>query len=186
MELSIPEGVEIVSNPIKLSFGQIEAKSLTDLHTTDNTIIVDSAKLKSERVFRIQINDVNVRLKMLENNEMDALLITEPQAGQARLLKHKVLLDTRKLDLQMGVLVAQGKGMDDKNRKRQMEAFEKGYKEAVDSINHYGVAYYKDLIVKYCKVKPETVDLLDKTKFEHIAKPRPQDIERAQKWLSKH
>ena len=121
-----------------------------------------------------------------ELNEMDALLMTEPQAAQARLLKHKVLLDTRKLDLQMGVVVAQGKGMDDKNRKRQMEAFEKGYKEAVDSINHYGVAHYKDLIVKYCKVKPETVDLLDKTKFEYIAKPRPQDIERAQKWLSKH
>ena len=157
--------------------------SVTDLL---GELAVDSAKLKPERVFRIQINDVNVRLKMLENNEMDALLMTEPQAAQARLLKHKVLLDTRKLDLQMGVVVAQGKGMDDKNRKRQMEAFEKGYKEAVDSINHYGVAYYKDLIVKYCKVKPETVDLLDKTKFEHIAKPRPQDIERAQKWLSKH
>lgn len=58
MELSIPEGVEIVSNPIKLSFGQIEAKSLTDLHTTDNTIIVDSAKLKYPLVLRKwQAND---------------------------------------------------------------------------------------------------------------------------------
>ena len=58
MELSIPEGVEIVSNPIKLSFGQIEAKSLTDLHTTDTTIIVDSAKLKYPLVLRKwQAND---------------------------------------------------------------------------------------------------------------------------------
>ena len=58
MELSIPEGVEILSNPIKLSFGQIEAKSLTDLHTTDNTIIVDSAKLKYPLVLRKwQAND---------------------------------------------------------------------------------------------------------------------------------
>lgn len=145
---------------------------------------VDSAKLKPEQVFRIQINDVSVRLKMLENNEMDALLMTEPQAAQARLLKHKVLMDTRKLDLQMGAIVVQGKGMDDKNRKRQMEAFVKGYKTACDSINHYGVAYYKDLIVKYCKVKPETVELLDKNKFEGISQPRQQDIERAEKWLS--
>ena len=54
--------------------------SVTDLLSD---LAVDSAKLKSERVFRIQINDVNVRLKMLENNEMDALLMTEPQATQA-------------------------------------------------------------------------------------------------------
>ena len=155
--------------------------SVTDLL---GELAVDSAKLKPQQVFRIQINDVNVRLKMLENNEMDALLMTEPQAAQARLLKHKVLMDSRKLDLQMGTIVMQGKGMDDKNRKCQMEAFVKGYKTACDSINHFGVMHYKDLIVKYCKVKPETVELLDKNKFEGISQPRQQDIERAQKWLS--
>lgn len=146
---------------------------------------VDSAKLKAERVFRIQINDVNVRLKMLENNEMDALLLPEPQAAQARMLKHKVLLDSRKMDWQMGVIVAQGKGMDDKNRQRQMDVFAKGYKAACDSINKYGVAHYKDLIVKYCQVKPEAVDLLEKIQFPAMAKPRQQDVERAQKWLFK-
>ena len=78
--------------------------SVTDLL---GELAVDSAKLKPERVFRIQINDVNVRLKMLENNEMDALLLTEPQAAQARFLKHKVLLDTRKLDMQMGAIAMQ-------------------------------------------------------------------------------
>ena len=41
---------------------------------------VDSAKLKSEQVFKIQVNDVNIRLKMLLNNEIDAVLLTEPQA----------------------------------------------------------------------------------------------------------
>ena len=60
--------------------------SVTDLLSD---MVVDSAKLKPERVFRIQINDVNVRLKMLENNEMDALLMTEPYATQAILAKNK-------------------------------------------------------------------------------------------------
>ena len=106
--------------------------AMTRYSVTDmlGELAVDSAKLKPEQVFRIQINDVNVRLKMLENNEMDALLMTEPQAAQARLLKHKVLLDSRKMDLQMGAIVMQGKGMDDKNRKRQMEVFIKGYQAA--------------------------------------------------------
>ena len=161
--------------------------AMTRYSVTDmlGELAVDSAKLKPEQVFRIQINDVNVRLKMLENNEMDALLMTEPQAAQARLLKHKVLLDSRKMDLQMGALVVQGKGMDDKNRKRQMEVFIKGYQAACDSINTFGIAHYRDLIVKYCQVKSEAVELLDKNKFVGLAKPRQQDIERAQKWLSK-
>ena len=120
--------------------------SVTDLL---GDLAVDSAKLKTERVFRIQINDVNVRLKMLENNEMDALLLTEPQATQALLAKHKVLLDTRREDIQMGVIAFRTKGMDDKNRKKQIEVFLKGYNDACDSINKFGVRRYKDVIRKY-------------------------------------
>ena len=146
---------------------------------------VDSAKLKPEFVFRIQINDVNIRLKMLENNEMDALLLTEPQAGQARLLKHKVILDTRNIDMKMGAVVIRNGVMNDKNRKRQLEVLIKGYNAACDSINHYGVSEYSDLVMKYCKVKKSTVESLKDIKFDKISKPRQQDIERAQKWLSK-
>jgi NitT/TauT family transport system substrate-binding protein len=157
--------------------------SVTDLLSD---LAVDSAKLKTERVFRIQINDVNVRLKMLENNEMDALLMTEPQATQALLGKHKVLLDTRQLDMQMGVLAFREKGMDDQNRRRQMEVFLKGYNEACDSLNHYGVKQYRDVIRKYYKISEQALKSLpDTLKFQHAAAPREKDVERARQWLSK-
>lgn len=157
--------------------------SVTDLLSD---MVVDSAKLKPERVFRIQINDVNVRLKMLENNEMDALLVTEPYATQAILAKNKVLFDTRKSDMQMGVFVFRTEGMDDKNRQHQMKVFQEGYNEACDSINKYGVRNYRDVIRKYCVVTEQTLkNLPDTLKFQHAAPPRQVDIERAQKWLSK-
>ena len=157
--------------------------SVTDLL---GDLAVDSAKLKPERVFRIQINDVNVRLKMLENNEMDALILTEPQAAQARLLKHKVLMDTRKLDMQMGVIVSQWQGMDEENRAKQLRAFMRGYNKACDSINHYGIESYAPLIVKYCRVKPEALAQIGKDlKFQRIALPREEDVEKAKTWLSK-
>lgn len=157
--------------------------SVTDLLSD---MVVDSAKLKPERVFRIQINDVNVRLKMLENNEMDALLVTEPYATQAILAKNKVLFDTRKSDMQMGVFVFRTEGMDDKNRQHQMKVFQEGYNEACDSINKYGVRNYRDVIRKYCVVTEQTLkNLPDTLKFQHAAPPRQIDIERAQKWLSK-
>ena len=157
--------------------------SVTDLL---GDLAVDSAKLKAEQVFRIQINDVNVRLKMLENNEMDALILTEPQAAQARLLKHKVLMDTRKLDMEMGVIVSQWEGMDEANRAKQMRAFTRGYNKACDSINQYGIESYAQLIAKYCRVKPEAVKQIgNDLKFHHIALPREEDVERAKAWLSK-
>ena len=157
--------------------------SVTDLM---GDLAVDSAKLKPERVFRIQINDVNVRLKMLENNEMDALILTEPQAAQARLLKHKVLMDTRKLDMQMGVIVSQWKGMDEENRAKQLRAFMRGYNKACDSINQYGLDYYAPLVVKYCRVKPDALTQIGKDlKFHRIALPREEDVEKAKTWLSK-
>ena len=157
--------------------------SVTDLL---GDLAVDSAKLKPERVFRIQINDVNIRLKMLENNEMDALLLTEPQATQALLLKHKVLLDTRQFDMQMGVLAFRTKGMDDKNRKRQMAIFLKGYNEACDSLNHYGVRHYQDVIRKYYSISEQALKALpDTLKFQRAAAPREKDVECARQWLSK-
>ena len=157
--------------------------SFTDLLSD---MAVDSAKLKHERVFRIQVNDVNVRLKMLENNEMDALFMTEPYATQALLAKHKVLMDTRKSDMQMGAFVFRVKGMDDKNRQRQMKAFLKGYNEACDSINQYGVRNYQDVIRKYYVVSEQTLkNLPDTLRFQHATPPSQKDIETAQQWLSK-
>lgn len=157
--------------------------SITDLLSD---MAVDSAKLKHERVFRIQVNDVNVRLKMLENNEMDALFVTEPYATQALLAKHKVLMDTRKSDMQMGAFVFRVKGMDDKNRQRQMKAFLKGYNEACDSINQYGVRNYQAVIRKYYDVSEQTLkNLPDTLKYQHATPPSQKDIETAQQWLSK-
>jgi len=114
------------------------------------------------------------------------LLMTEPQAAQARLLKHKVLLDTRKQDMQMGAIVMRSKVLAERNRKVQLKVFIKGYNAACDSINKYGISHYRDLVMKYCKVKREAVDTIPKNlKFSHIEKPREKDIEQARKWLSK-
>ena len=162
--------------------------AMTRYSVTDmlGDMAADSAQLKPERVFRIQVNDVNVRLKMLENNEMDAMLLTEPQATQALLAKHKVLLDTRRLNMNMGVLAFRKTGMDDKNRQRQMEAFLKGYNEACDSISHYGVRHYQDVIRKYYTVSEQALKALpDSMLFPRAATPREQDVETAKEWLTK-
>ena len=145
--------------------------------------VVDSAKLKTERVFKVQINDVNVRLLMMQNNEMDAMFVTEPQATVARLSKHKVLLDTRKMDWNMGVIAFREKPMKDVDRKRQYDVFIKAYNQACDSINKNGIARYAHLMEKYCSTKTAVLDSIPKQKFQHAVGPREKDIVIAEKYI---
>ena len=145
--------------------------------------VVDSAKLKSERVFKVQINDVNVRLQMMLNNEMDAMFVTEPQATLARLAKHKVLLDTRKMNWHMGVIAFREKPMKDVDRKRQYDVFVKAYNQACDSINKNGIARYAHLMEKYCRTRSAVLDSIPKTKFPHAVGPHEKDVLRAEKYI---
>ena len=144
---------------------------------------VDSVKLKQTDVFRVPINDVYVRLSMLQNNEMDAMLMTEPQATTARLYKNPVLMDTRKIDLRMGAIVMRERVMSDQNRKKQLDAFVKAYSMACDSLNMNGWERYKDIMMKYIQMDEKTYQALPKLKFEHAQTPRQKDIDRAKRFL---
>ena len=153
--------------------------SATDMLTNR---VIDSVKLDHDRVFRVQINDIDVRLLMLQNNEMDAMWLPEPQATAARLMKHPVVYDTRKQDLQLGVLAFRDKEMRRPERAKQLELLVKAWNAACDNINKHGVLHYKKLIVEKMKVRPQVADSLPKNlKFQHVMAPREQDIEIAQK-----
>jgi NitT/TauT family transport system substrate-binding protein len=110
---------------------------------------IEGTKLNKEEVYRPQINDVNIRIKMLQNNEMDAMLLEEPQSSIARAARNKVLMDTRDEDLRLGVLVFRSKDMKDSRRQQQLKTFLKAYNMAVDSLNQLGLKAYKDVIQKY-------------------------------------
>ena len=162
--------------------------AMTRYSVTDmlSDLVVDSAKLQHDRVFKVQVNDVGVRLQMLQNNELDALWFTEPQATQARLMKNPVVYDTRDGDQQLGILVFSEKEMQHQARSRQLDLLIKAYDRACDLINERGVAYYRDLIVQHCMVKPQHVDSLPRTlKYQHARGPREQDLKRVDAWLDK-
>lgn len=143
----------------------------------------DSAKLKQEEVFKIQINNVNLRLRMLLNNEMDAMLLPEPQATQARLYKNPVLMDSRDKDMRFGVIAFNKKSMNDKRRQQQLKVFIDGYNAACDSINKNGLKHYAAIIKKYYKTDDKVINALPKMKFERANTPRQKDIETADRWL---
>lgn len=120
-------------------------------------------------VFRIQINDVPLRLNMLINNEMDAMWLPEPQATAARLKGNPVLMDSRKENKNWGVLVFRTKDILQTRRSQQLDEFIKGYNAACDSINKYGVKNYLDLVLKYMHVDQKTAEKLPQLKYQHAS-----------------
>jgi NitT/TauT family transport system substrate-binding protein len=157
--------------------------SATDLLTD---LVRDSVKLAPERVFKVQINDLNVRVQMLQNNEMDALWMPEPQATQARQMKHPVVFDSRDAKLQLGVVAFREKEMRREERAKQLNMFLKAYNQACDSINKNGIRHYRKLIVERYNVRRQVADELPKNlRYEHASEPRQQDITAAEQWLEK-
>ena len=143
-------------------------------------LAIDSAKPKYD-VYRVQINDPRIRLKMILNNEMDAALLTEPQSTTAELYKNPVLMDSRNKNLHFGVIAFRESALKDKRRQDQLKAFLKVYDMACDSISHYGLEHYSKIIEKYTGADSKTVKALPKLKFEHAAQPRQHDIAVAQR-----
>ena len=119
-------------------------------------------------VYRVQINDVPLRLQMLLNNEMDALWLPEPQATTARLHGHTVLWDTQKHNLWLGRVVFRDKALNEDRVRKQIDVFKRAYNMACDSLNQRGVAAYGDLVVKYCQTDQKTIDALPKVKFKKL------------------
>ena len=150
--------------------------------------LVDSAKLVSERVFRIQVNDVLVRLNMLETGIMDAMLLPEPQATVARLLQANTVYDTSRDSLRLGVLAFSEKSLALPKLKGKLDAFTRAYDAACDSIAGKGIAHYRNLIARWCHVEPEIADSLEQQRgmlFPHALPPRQRDIDMAKAWLSR-
>ena len=116
----------------------------TDLLTD---MAVKKAKPKYQ-VFRVQVNDVLVRLAMLQNHEIDAYWFAEPQITKALAADNNSLFNSEDAGVRLGVVAI----MDKVRRQDEEAAFAAAYDKAVEQINKNGVKYYSALIQKYMRL----------------------------------
>ena len=148
----------------------------TDLLTD---MAVKKAKPKYQ-VFRVQINDVLVRLAMLQNHEIDAYWFAEPQITMALSADNNSLFNSADAGVHLGVVAI----MDKVRRQDEEAAFAEAYDKAVEQINKNGVKYYSALIQKYMKVDESVVRALPDIKYTKIGPPRKADLLMARNFLS--
>lgn len=148
----------------------------TDLLTD---MAVKKAKPKYQ-VFRVQVNDVLVRLAMLQNHEIDAYWFSEPQITKALAADNNSLFNSEDAGVYLGVVAI----MDKVRRQDEEAAFAAAYDKAVEQINKNGVKYYSALIQKYMKVDESVVRALPDIKYTKIGPPRKADLLMARNFLS--
>ncbi len=148
----------------------------TDLLTD---MVVKKAKPKYQ-VFRVQINDVLVRLAMLQNHEIDAYWFAEPQVTKALSADNNSLFNSKDAGVHLGVVAI----MDKVRRQDEEAVFADAYNKAVELINKNGVKYYSALIQKYMKVDEAVVRALPDIKYTKIGPPRKADLIMARSYLS--
>ncbi len=160
--------------------------AMTRYSATDmlSEMAMDSAGLTADRTFKIQINDVRVRLNMLLNDEMDAAWFTEPQVVIAMQDSNRVMMTTREKGIRLGVIAMRSDLKKDETRARQLEQVANAYNQACDTINVRGLKHFKDVIAKYCNVSGAVVEALPSDiRFDHIAPPRKKDIDAAKEFF---
>lgn len=163
--------------------------AMTRYSATDmlSTIALDSARMGEDDVFKVQINDVNIRLQMLRNNEIDALWTTEPFTTMARIDSNQVMMSSKAKGLCLGVIAIRSDIVGDSTRTEQLETVSSAYNAACDTINQMGIRHLSNVISKYYCITSNVIDSLsDGTAYHHIALPSEQTISSVRQWLSEN
>jgi len=100
----------------------------------------------SADVYKVQVNDVRVRLNMLMVAAVDAAWLPEPYASIALKHGHKKIADSKKRGANLGTLAFTSQVMADKKKRPQVDLFLKCLDEAADSIRKYGPDHYADCL----------------------------------------
>lgn len=140
------------------------------------------SKVDTLIIFSAQMNDVTLRLRMLNNDEMDAAWLPEPQATAAIAKGNVVLMQSADEGRHFGLIVyREPTGKDADKREAQLAEFKSAYNRAVELINKRGIKYYSALIKKYMGVDQNTISRLGKMTFTPCGAPARADVIAADK-----
>lgn len=112
-------------------------------------LMTDSMKGRDKVFYRIQVNDVDLRLKMLLNKEVDAAWLPEPQASVAVHAGGNVIMKSGRLGKDLSGLYFLKTSDADSRKARQIKTFVKAYDAAKARIAAMSKEQYAELVNRY-------------------------------------
>lgn len=123
--------------------------------------LLDSVKMADEKVFLVQMQNYDIRQRMLLNNTIDAAVLAEPYATQARKLGHRSLFSGYTVKSKnIGCLLS----------RRHDSLIRDAYNRACDSINKNGIHAYDSVMQKHFTIPQAFIKDIPAHKYKKIRK----------------
>lgn len=145
--------------------------------------VAKAGGIRPDRIYRPQINDVNLRSSMLTNAQVDAAVLPEPQATQARTRGHKQIYSTADEKLNLGCFTFNRQRLNSPRKVAQMYSLIKAYNLAVVRINRGGKSVCDSVLLRDFGLNIYEADTLRLPRFAPAHAPAVSDLETAIRFL---
>ena len=145
-------------------------------------IVVEKAKINKRMVYRPQINDVNLRAKMVNANQIDAAILPEPQAQMSIADGNSCLFTTTGDYKNISALSFSIKALSKKSEEHRIKVLIECYNQAVDKINE-NPSICDSVLIKLYKLSSETAKSIKIPKYDKAFLPKAAKVDNAVKWL---
>ncbi len=160
----------------------IARHSVTDFYSD---LIMDSARMEKEAIYRPQVNDIQLRTAMLCNGTLDAVFLPEPYATQARIEGNRRIFGHSIADRpQLMALAITAEAHRDPRRIRQTRLLLEGYNRAVDALNpNRSSESLRTVLGTIYRLPAQATDSLQLPRFEPAAPQHDDNVRAAVTWL---
>ena len=147
--------------------------------------ICEKTAIEEDEIHRPQINDIQLRLKMLSNNQIDLAFLPQPQASMAKAMGNRKLFSTGEEHLKLGALVFSTDYIKKKAAMRRLQLFVRGYDEACKLLKNKKAVGVKNILVQDFQVPETLVDSIAIPAYQPYSLPEKKDIGAVNAWLQK-
>ena len=147
--------------------------------------IMREAGLSATAIYRPQINDVQLRTRMLTEQMTDGAMLPEPYATEAEMLGHKRLFKTDTTAI-LFCLASTQQVLTDTMRNTQVRKFLDSYNKAVSQLNNGNQPeVIRNLLIKQCAIPQQIADSLHLPAIRPLSLTRESDADKAMTWMKK-
>lgn len=167
------------------SLSQLKGKNIAVSHNSVidyvTDFILNKAGITLAEVNKPEINNIPLRLEMLQYGQVDASVFSDPFATIAMNNGHKSLISTQELGLSITGTIFSEKVL--KNKSEEIKRLVKGYNLAVDYIHAHPLKEWKQILIEDAGVPEALAGIIALPQYQYAALPAAKDLEGTIAWL---
>ncbi len=143
--------------------------------------VMENYNIPAYSITKDYMSQVPIRVSMLKRKVSDTALLEEPSSSLAINNGGYTLLDSKNINIKLGVTAFSKKSIDEK--KDSLTKFYKVYDEAVDIANKDSLSKYKHLIIKKLGYTEQIINSISLPEYRKNTLPSTEDMDKILNWM---